>query len=183
MEIKKEYAFSALYSAREDKIRYIVIHFTGDSGATAKNEADYFSKNKAAIQSQSSAHYFVDAKDIYKSVPEHNTAWHCGLGNQSGFDTPHHPLYKKCTNNNSIGIEMCIDSKGKLKYDTIMNVRSLVRTLMKRYGINAAHVVRHYDVTGKECPNCHFYKKDGKLSDNSLLNSGTWERFKDLITK
>ena len=32
------------------------------------------------------------------------------------------------------------------------NAQALTRMLMDKYGIDAAHVVRHYDVTHKTCP-------------------------------
>ena len=41
---------------------------------------------------------------------------------------------------------------------------------MKKYNIDIDHVVRHYDVNGKLCPNC-----------NGLLNDSTWQTFKNNI--
>jgi N-acetylmuramoyl-L-alanine amidase CwlA len=181
--IKKEYAWDCLYSSRNGTaITHIVIHFTGDKGASAKNEADFFSKNPDSKKAYASAHYFADPKNVYKSVREQDKAWHCGLGSQNTFDTPHHPLFGKCSNSNSIGIEMCINDHGHVEYGTAKKVRALVKTLMKRYDIPASHVVRHYDVTGKECPGCKFIKSNGKLSQNTLLNDGTWDHFRDFIT-
>lgn len=82
------------------KNTYIVIHYVG-AVSTAKNNVDYYaSKNLDA-----SAHYFVDEKSIWQSVEDFNKAWHCGGGLQGNGG---HTFYQKCTNSNSIGIEMCV---------------------------------------------------------------------------
>ena len=55
-------------------IHYIVIHYTGNDGDTAENNARYY----ASTVVKSSAHYFVDANSIYQSVPDLHTAWAVG---------------------------------------------------------------------------------------------------------
>lgn len=60
--------------------------------------------------------------------------------------------HKKCRNNNSIGIEMCLTSKNMISDRTIQNTVELVQLLMKKYKIAPENVVRHYDVTHKLCP-------------------------------
>ena len=45
-----------------NNIQYIVIHYTGNRGDTAKNNADYFYGGDR----QASAHYVVDDNSIYK---------------------------------------------------------------------------------------------------------------------
>ena len=59
---------------RPDFIRYIVVHYTGNSGDTAQNNLDYFARTKTGT----SAHYFVDAQGAGQSVLDTDTAWHCG---------------------------------------------------------------------------------------------------------
>lgn len=129
---------------RTSKIKYIVIHYTANNGDTAAGNANYFASNKKL---QASAHYFVDEKEIYNAVKEADTAWHCGGA---------HYVSPTCRNYNSIGIELCSrkDSKGNyyFKDATVSNAVSLVKALMAKYGIDADHVIRHYDVTGKNCP-------------------------------
>ena len=46
--------------------KYIVVHYTSNKGDTAKNNADYFAREKVGA----SAHFFVDENEIWESVPE-----------------------------------------------------------------------------------------------------------------
>ena len=132
----------------ESIIKYIVIHYTANNGDTARNNLSYFSRPGA----KASAHYFVDEKEVCQSVPDNVVAWHCG-GKLQGSGG--HTFYQKCTNTNSIGIELCTritNGKAWFKDETVQNTIVLVRDLMRRYNIPLERVIRHYDVTGKECP-------------------------------
>ena len=143
-------------------IKYIVIHYTANNGDTAKNNAEYFANNKNTL---ASAHYFVDEKNVWQSVKDIDTAWHCGA------KTYCHPY---CRNENSIGIELCSrkDSKGNyyFKSETVKNAAELTKSLMAKYNIPATNVIRHYDVTGKVCP-------APMVNDASL-----WREFKEMIS-
>lgn len=122
-------------------IKYIVMHYTGNQSDSAKANANYFcGGNRGA-----SAHYFVDSSSIYQSVEDSNAAWHCGKNYGKNN------LYGKCTNKNSIGIEMC-SNHGAITAATINNALLLVKYLMQRYGVPADRVVRHWDVCTKRCP-------------------------------
>ena len=67
---------------------------------------------------------------------------------------------------NSIGIELCVRCKGNQKANgqdwyfedaTVKAAEELTKYLMQKYGVDAEHVIRHYDVTGKICPNPYVY--------------------------
>ena len=153
------------FTANRNKLNYyIVIHYVG-SESTAKNNAYYFANNKV----QASAHYFVDSTSIWQSVEDYNNAWHCGGGLQGSNG---HSFYGKCKNSNSIGIEMCCfkDSTGRWFFteQTVKNTIDLVKMLMKKHNIPIERVIRHYDVTGKNCP-------------APYINETEWQRFKDRI--
>ena len=45
-----------------------------------------------------------------------------------------------------------LDKSGQVRQDSIRQAEQLARTLMQKYGIPPAQVVRHYDVTHKSCP-------------------------------
>lgn len=144
---------------RADAVRYIVLHYTGNRGDTAKNNADYF----ARAVTKTSAHYFVDEKEVWQSVKDTDTAYHCGRSDGKY----RHP---KCRNANSIGVEMC-DSVGGVKNAVRANTVTLVKALMKKYSVPVENVVRHYDVTGKSCP------------APWVEDEGAWADFKALLTK
>lgn len=130
-------------TGRLEPVSYLVIHYTGNNGDTAENNGNYFKNNKV----QSSAHYFVDEHEVVLSVPEADTAWHCGASSYC------HP---KCRNANSIGIELCSRKDGEGNYyfrkETVQRAEELARLLMRKYSIGTERVLRHYDVTGKKCP-------------------------------
>lgn len=150
------------YSAKRggNPIKYIVIHYTANNGDTAQNNCKYFnSPNRKA-----SAHYFVGRDGVFQSVQDIHTAWHCG-----GSSYKH----KYCRNANSIGIEMCskIDGNGKyyIENSVIDNAIDLTKHLMDKYNIPSNNVIRHYDVTGKACP-------EPFVRDENL-----WENFKSQL--
>lgn len=158
------------YSSRSGKsIQYIVIHYVG-AVSTAANNVTYF----AGGNRSASAHYFTDDTSIWQSVEDKNAAWHCGGGSQgSGGKT----FYGKCTNSNSLGIEMCCkrNSSGSLYITdaTIKNTADLTKYLMKKYNVPASRVIRHYDVTGKDCPAPYINATKWKALHKTLTGSST----------
>lgn len=134
---------------RQSQIKFIVLHYTATDGATVQNCLDYAAREKYGA----SAHYYVDAETIGVSVPELCIAWHCG-GSKYRYSKGG-SLYGMVFNSNSIGIEMCcrkIGGKWVIDPETVKNAAALTAQLMEKYHIDISHVVRHYDVTGKECP-------------------------------
>ena len=164
MEIKTKLCNRANYGGkRTSPIEYIVIHYTANWGDTAKNNADYFARETV----KASAHYFVDEQYVWQSVPDDRIAWHCGGGLQGSGG---HAYYGKCKNANSIGVEICMqDKQGRLRHGSIDNAAKLVRELMDKYGVPADRIIRHYDVTGKNCP--------APMVSNMTL----WRKFKDSL--
>lgn len=147
-------------------IKYLVFHYTGNDGDSDESNGKHFHNHIV----KASAHYFVDDDSVTQSVPDNYIAYSVGGKCQSS----HHPLYKVCTNSNSISIEMCDCFKNgvvEITDKTIQNAIELGKVLMKKYNISIDHVIRHYDVNGKACPNC-----------NGLLNNANWNAFKSRLT-
>lgn len=144
--------------------KYIVIHYTGNKTDGALANANYFkSVNRGA-----SAHYFVDKTSIYQCVEDNDAAWAVGVnyGKNNLFNT--------VKNRNSISIEMCSNG-GKIANETYKNTVELTRYLMKKYGIPASHVVRHWDVCSKACPGWNGWGANG-------CDASIWNQFKKDIT-
>lgn len=148
------------FSTLKNKVnRYIVIHFTANNGDTALGNCKYFYD----VNRNASAHYFVDENGIYQCVKDSDVAWHCGAKSYK------HPY---CRNSNSIGVELCSRKLNNyyFKDETVTNGVYLVRELMAKYNIPIENVIRHYDVTGKVCPEPY-------VRDNTA-----WQNFKARLT-
>lgn len=135
-------------------INYIVIHWVG-AESSALNNGKYFQGGDRGA----SAHYFVDDKNIVKSVRERDVAWAVGSNGLLDQGSPYakygHKFFGKCTNKNSVSIEMCCKKQGGkliITDKTIKNTADLVQAIMKRLNIDSDHVIRHFDVNGKLCP-------------------------------
>ena len=162
------------YSSRNGhSVKYIVLHYTGNKGDSAKNNVDYFyGGNRGA-----SAHYFVDDNSIWQSVEECNSAWSVGDGKG---------VYG-ITNRNSISIEMCCNSIGVITEKTENNALELVKYLMTKYNISISNIVRHYDASRKICPNwsannwARWINFKSKINGNVSINKSINQPNKPLI--
>lgn len=128
-------------SKRSEKIRYIVIHDTGNPSAGAG--ADAHKRYFMTTDRKASADFLVDEKKVIKLNDYYKYfTWHCGDGRgKYGI-----------TNSNSVGIEMCINIDGNYE-KTVNDTINLTYKLMKELKIDLEHVVRHYDASRKHCPN------------------------------
>ena len=165
LNIKKLTSTNKTTVKNNRKVEWIVLHYTAGTKSTkgcAANVANYFKTSTA----QASADFIVDDEEIvqYNGDIENRYCWAVG-GNQysSKSTTLSAKYYKKCTNANSISIEMCSikgnssslsanDSDWGLTEATINNAVKLTKYLMKEYNIDINHVIMHHMVTGKLCP-------------------------------
>ena len=146
---------------KRKKVKYIVIHNTGNYKDTAKNNADYFATGNMG---EVGAHLFIDRDGkIAKSIALNRTAYSVEGGlftSKNGAAS----LFGVCTNYNSVSIELCdiIDKPVSEK-----QLKALIKTIkyVKRYCKNVKYIVRHWDVNGKDCP--HYYKG---------VNNKEWEK-------
>lgn len=134
------------------KFEYIVLHYVG-AVSTARNNGTYYGRE---ANLGASAHFFVDENDIVASVPLTMAAGHCGVDYSGGKAPFWNGQGTYSTNRRSIGIEMCCkkDKNGKwyIEPETVTKTVALVKWLMKEYNIGIDHVIRHYDVCWKTCP-------------------------------
>jgi N-acetylmuramoyl-L-alanine amidase CwlA len=151
-----------------EQILYLVIHYTGNDGDKAMNNAKYY-RNTVV---KASAHYFVDDEEIVQSVEDLTVAW--AVGGKKWSDTGKTgggTMYGKITNTNSISVELC-DTVRNGRYEasekTLENAVVLCKELMERYNIPMENVYRHFDVSGKHCP-AYFMEEE------------TWQAFKNRL--
>lgn len=167
------------------KIEYIVIHYTAGL-SSEKGSALGCAKNTFGNpKTGASAHYIVDDFDIVQAVEDKNKAWHCGTKGKY-----YHPY---CRNENSIGIEISSNYRGGIpKGKTYKDLKSsdtnwyltdsaveltaeLTADLMKKYNLGIERVIRHYDVSHKDCPS--------PMVDTNKNGIENWEKFKKLVLK
>lgn len=152
---------TALKRTKAD-ILYIVMHYVGALG-DAKANTDYYKSTDVGA----SADFWVGHDGaIWQGNDYYNYySWHCGGGRQGSAGGS---FYGKCTNRNSIGIEMCVKKKSTKTMNatdkdwyfedaTVKAAAGLVRHLMAELDVDIDHVIRHYDVNGKVCPNPFVY--------------------------
>lgn len=162
-------------------IKYIVIHYTANDWDSDTSNGNYFKNNVV----KASANYFVDTDSICISVPDNVYAWHCGGGLQGSGG---HQWHNICNNWNSIGIEICDNTKDGRVMPTesaLHNAQVLTAALMKKYDIPIENVIRHWDVTGKICP--AYFVGDENTSTGKAwiawkneLEEMTMERYKSI---
>lgn len=147
-------------------IQWIVIHYLGVANAD----------NPYLYGGGYGGHYNITRDGtIYKAAnPRTAVVWHCGGSLQGSGGHQYHGI---CTNYNSIGIEngVCQDAGGwYFTTETQESLVYLVSTLMDEYGIDINHVIRHFDVTGKCCPEPY-------VNNHRHNTSWTWDQFKQKL--
>lgn len=146
-------------------IQWIVIHYLGVQNADNPN----------LYGGGYGGHYNITRDGtIYKAAdPRTAVVWQCGGGLQGSGG---HQYFGQCTNYNSIGIEngVCYDTDWYFTTETQESLVYLVSTLMDEYHIDINHVIRHYDVTGKNCPAPY-------VANNKHNTSWTWDEFKQKL--
>lgn len=149
---------------RQNKIEYLVIHWVGNAGSSALANRNYFENLKDTHKTYASSHYIVGLNgEVIRCIPDDEVAFHAGSYSM---------------NRKSIGIENCHpDWEGKFNENTYNSLVELCAELCKKYNIPINNVIRHYDVTGKQCPKYYVEHKDAweqlKQDINNKINGGT----------
>lgn len=133
------------------KITGIVVHYTANPGATAMNNRDYFESLKDTHETKVSSNFVVGLDgEIVQCVP----TWEVAYASNN-------------RNNDTVSIECCHpDETGKFNDETYESVVELCAWLCLKFDLNETDVIRHYDVTGKNCPK-YFVE-----------NEEAWEQFR-----
>lgn len=131
-------------------IKNIVIHYVGNPMTTAQNNRDYFDKPDTEV----SSHFVVGLEgEIIQCVPIYEKS---AASNHRNKDT--------------ISIEVChTDESGEFAEETYLSVVKLVAYLCNHLSLDETDVIRHYDITGKNCPKYY------------VENEDEWKTFKNNI--
>ena len=135
-----------------DAVEKIVIHYLANPMTTAQQNHDYFESLKDLQDVSMSANFIVGLDgEIVECVPPGEIAY-----------------ASNSMNHLSISIENCHpDTTGKFTEATYDSCVKLTAYLVDHYGLGREDIIRHYDVTGKECPLYFVEHEDA------------WEQFKD----
>lgn len=138
------------------KVVKIINHFTANPGASAFNHYKYFGfslveqnnrlpKNKRRY---ASAQIFVDKNEAYLIIPLDEVAYAANDGSYRGIQE-----LKPNANYKSISVELCIENDGTFHPETIKRAAQINAELCRMFDLDPLQdVVRHYDVTHKNCP-------------------------------
>lgn len=120
-----------------DGVRSVVVHYTANPGSTAQNNRDYFESLKDTGENQVSSNFIVGLDgEIVQCIPTNEIAY-----------------ASNSRNNDSVSIECCHpDETGKFNDATYDSLVQLVAFLCGKFNLTMDDVIRHYDVTGKDCP-------------------------------
>lgn len=146
-----------------DGITGIVIHYTANPGSTAQENRDYFEGLKDTHETSASSNFVVGLEgEIIQCVPTWEVAY---ASNERNKDT--------------ISIECCHpDETGKFTEETYQSMVQLTAWFCRKYSLTADTVIRHYDVTGKNCPK-YFVENEEAWANfkedvaNALAKGGT----------
>lgn len=120
-----------------EKINGIVVHYTANPGSTAEENRNYFENLKDSHETKVSSHFVIGIDgEIVQCIPSSEIAY---ASNERNSDT--------------LSIECCHkDETGEFTQDTYRSLVGLTGWLCQRFGLTSEDVIRHYDVTGKNCP-------------------------------
>ena len=121
------------------KVNAIVLHYVGNPGTTAQANRNYFeSLADGQLQTYASSHFIVGLEgEVIQCVPLDEIAY---ASNSRNGDT--------------VSIEVCHpDGAGRYGPETYDRVVELTAWLCREFRLDPEEdVIRHYDVTGKQCP-------------------------------
>ena len=128
-------------------VQNIVIHYVGNPGSTAQQNRDYYANPSSEV----SSHFVIGLKgEIIQCIPLHEKS---SASNHRNKDT--------------ISIEVCHpDESGKFTDASYQSLVKLTAWLCETCDLDSADVIRHYDITGKQCP-LYF-----------VTHEDAWEQFK-----
>ena len=131
-------------------VRNIVIHYVGNPGTTAQQNRDYYASRSSDV----SSHFVIGLKgEIIQCIPLHEKS---SASNHRNKDT--------------ISIEVCHpDESGKFTDAAYQSLVMLTAWLLDVCDLDSDDVIRHYDITGKQCP-LYF-----------VTHEDAWEQFKQEI--
>jgi len=116
-----------------ERVRDVVVHYVGNPGSSAQGNRDWFNEPDTKV----SSHFVIGLEgEVIQAIP---------LDERSSATN--------WRNKDTISIEVCHpDDSGKFNDETTASLVRLCAWLLETYRLDTDHLIRHYDVTEKECP-------------------------------
>ena len=130
----------------------LVWHWVANPGTSAQQNRDYFDRLGRAGGRYAGAHYVIGLDgEILQCIPDSEMAYHCGADRYKERAVE---LFGPYPNDCTLGIEMCHpDRTGEPTPATLESLVMLSAMLAQKYNLlPCLHILRHYDITGKDCP-------------------------------
>lgn len=120
-----------------EKVKKIAVHYVGNPNTSALANRNYFENCGKTGTRYVSSHYIIGLSgEIIQCIPLNE--WSYCTNQANGY---------------SISIECCHpDATGKFTAATEKSLAELCAWLVEKYGLAVDDIIRHYDVTGKQCP-------------------------------
>ncbi len=142
-----------------DAVKDIVVHYVGNPNTTARANRDWYENPLSTV----SSHFIVGLEgEVLLCVPLNE------VSSASNW-----------RNNDTISIEVCHpDDSGVFNEKTYASLVKLTAWLLEQTRLDVDHIIRHHDITGKECPRWFVrqpeaweqFKQDVKNFEKSLDN-------------
>ncbi len=128
------------YSRPADKLRQvnnIFVHYTANPATSAAQNRSYFENLSETHETSASAHFIIGYEgEIVQCIPLEEIAYAVAGRNED-----------------SISIECCyLEENGEFTKETYETLVHFAARLLKKYGLDAEDLRRHYDEGGKSCP-------------------------------
>ena len=135
-----------------EQVNYIAIHYTANPGSTAVSNRNYFENLAITQDNKVSSHFVVGLEgEVVQCIPTSEISY---ATNSRNVDT--------------ISIECCHpDETGQFNTATYDSAVKLTAWLCTRFGLTSDQVIRHYDVTGKDCPKYYVENPDAWIQMKS----------------
>lgn len=130
-----------------ENIRDVVIHYVANPGTTARQNRNWY----ANPESEVSSHFVIGLEgEVIQCIP----LWEMSSASNH-------------RNSDTISIEVCHpDETGKFTPESYASAVKLTAWLIENCYLSPEDIIRHYDITGKDCPR-YFVR-----------NEGAWEEFR-----
>lgn len=140
------------------EVKKIAVHYVGNPNTSALANRNYFENCKEGGRYVSS-HYIVGLKgEVIQCIPTNE--WSYCTNQANGY---------------SISIETCHPkSDGVFNDSTYVSLCELCAMLLKKFNLTTDDLIRHYQITGKQCPICWCPTK----YQSEAVATARWNRFK-----